>query len=178
MDAHPVFAPLGDEAIAVVTTGVHVRQLDLAVPVSADEPGGAFAERLALLVPLLADARRRGGRALVGRGLPKVNACCRSIGRQPLALSSAQAHAANARSSELRGAFGIAFANIAKIIAVLEHHQSAGRLRSESPVVTLTALIGPLLVQEMFRRTGIGFAVPQIDTRAHVAAFLEGRVER
>jgi AcrR family transcriptional regulator len=83
-----------------------------------------------------------------------------------------------ARSTDLRGAFGGALANISKVVAVLRHHQSTGSLRSEEPLATLTALVGPLLVQEMFRRAGIGPTVPSVDPRAYIRAFLEGRMAR
>jgi AcrR family transcriptional regulator len=80
-----------------------------------------------------------------------------------------------ARSAELRGAFDSALANVGRLVSILVHHQTAGRLRTEEPMTMLMALIGPLLVHEMFRRTGIGAAASTIDTRAYVRAFLEGR---
>jgi len=81
-----------------------------------------------------------------------------------------------ARGSELHGAFDGALRNVGKVAAILEHHHAAGRLKPEEPLTTLTALIGPVVVREMFRRAGIGPASPTIDTRAYVRAFLEGRL--
>lgn len=79
-----------------------------------------------------------------------------------------------ARSSELRGAFDGGLRNIGALVAIVQHHQAAGRMRSEDPMITTTALIGPLLVQAMFRRAGVG-APGTLDARDYVRAFLEGR---
>jgi len=82
-----------------------------------------------------------------------------------------------ARSDELRGAFGTALSNVGRITAIFQHHQAKGRLRAEEPMTAVTALIGPLMVREMFRRAGIGGGLAAIDTQAYVRAFLEGRLE-
>lgn len=79
------------------------------------------------------------------------------------------------RSADLRGAFSSGLRNIGRLTAVLQHHQAAGRLRAEAPMTTLAALIGPVMVQEMFRRAGIARRAPKIDAHDHVQAFLEGR---
>jgi hypothetical protein len=42
-------------------------------------------------------------------------------------------------------------------------------------MTALNALIGPLMVQEMFRRAGLEPVPPPVDARQHVRAFLEGR---
>ena len=79
------------------------------------------------------------------------------------------------RSPDLRGAFGAALENLGRLSAILRHHQAEGRLRPEDPMDTLVALMGPLLVREMFRRAGIGQAPPPISARKYVRAFLDGR---
>jgi hypothetical protein len=52
-------------------------------------------------------------------------------------------------------------------------HQAEGRLRSEDPTVTLVALIGPLMVYNLFRRAGVGPTPSGIDAREHVRTFLD-----
>lgn len=80
-----------------------------------------------------------------------------------------------ARSTELRKPFAAALKNIGRLTGIVAHHQAAGRLGPEDPMTTLTALIGPLLVREMFRRAGVGRVRRAFDVQAHVRAFLEGR---
>lgn len=81
-----------------------------------------------------------------------------------------------ARSTDLRAAFGTALRNVARLTVILQHHQSAGRLKREEPMTALTALIGPLLVREMFERAEVAGDLPAVDSRAHVKAFLGGRI--
>jgi AcrR family transcriptional regulator len=80
-----------------------------------------------------------------------------------------------ARSPDLRGAFGAAARNIATVASIVERHQAEGRLRSEDSMHTVNALIGPLMVSEMFRGAGLETTTP-IDADEHVSRFLEGRV--
>ena len=79
-----------------------------------------------------------------------------------------------ARDSELHEAFGSALANIKGLTKILRHHQAAGRLRKADPMTTLVALIGPLMVREMFRRAGIGGRRPALDVDGYVQSFLSG----
>lgn len=81
-----------------------------------------------------------------------------------------------ARSADLRAALGTALRNIGGLTAILQHHQAAGRLRPEEPMVTLTALIGPLMVHEMFRRAGVVANAAPFESRGYVECFLEGRL--
>jgi AcrR family transcriptional regulator len=80
-----------------------------------------------------------------------------------------------ARGTDLRGAFEAASTNIRGLIEIVGHHQAAGRLRPEQPMITLVALIGPLLALEMFRRASMADAASTIDPGSYVQAFLEGR---
>lgn len=79
-----------------------------------------------------------------------------------------------ARNRELGGAFRLAAENIRALTGILMRHQAEGRLRSQDPTGTLVALIGPLMVHNMFTRSGVGPPPPEIDARAHVRAFLYG----
>lgn len=80
-----------------------------------------------------------------------------------------------ARSKELRKPFGAALKNVGGLAAILRHHQAEGRLVDEDPLEALTALIGPLLVREMFRRAGVGRVPKGLDLKTHVRCYLAGR---
>jgi AcrR family transcriptional regulator len=79
------------------------------------------------------------------------------------------------RDEELGGAFRGAAANLGVALDILARHQGSGRLRSEDPMMTLTTLIAPLMVNEMFRRAAVGPPPADIDPPLYVRAFLEGR---
>jgi AcrR family transcriptional regulator len=80
-----------------------------------------------------------------------------------------------ARGRDLHGAFGRAASNVRALAEIVAHHQADARLLPEDPTASLIALIGPLMVSEMFRRSGLGEPPAPIDPRKHVAAFLHGR---
>jgi AcrR family transcriptional regulator len=79
------------------------------------------------------------------------------------------------RHRDLAPAFEGGMENIRQLVAVITAHQEAGRLRPENPVAALTALLGPLMVTEMFRRAGIAHPPDRIDAVDHVRAFMVGR---
>jgi len=78
------------------------------------------------------------------------------------------------RDGELRGAFRTAAENIGVALELLRRHQASGRLREEDPMVTMAALIGPLMVNEMFRRADAGPPPADIDASRYVRVFLDG----
>lgn len=80
-----------------------------------------------------------------------------------------------ARNEELRGAFQHAAVNIGHAADILARHQREGRLRPESPAAAVTALIAPIMVNEMIRRAGVGIGGEPIDSHEYVRAFLDGR---
>lgn len=61
---------------------------------------------------------------------------------------------------------------------VLARYQGEGLLRQEPVLVTIGALVGPLIVNRMIRRVGAVGMVPEIDAHAHVTWFLQGRQAR
>jgi AcrR family transcriptional regulator len=80
------------------------------------------------------------------------------------------------RDAALRPALEVAWENLGFLVRIIGHHQARGALREESPLTTLTALIGPLFVIGMF-----GDAHPaksMFDAEEHVRAFLHGRAPR
>ena len=79
-----------------------------------------------------------------------------------------------ARNDELRGAFRHAAMNMGLAVEILARHQGEGRLRPEEPVFALTALIAPVMVNEMIRRAGVGLHPIRIDSKEQVRTFLGG----
>lgn len=64
------------------------------------------------------------------------------------------------------------FSNIGQLLA---RYQSEGILRREHPFHAIAALLGPLMVITMLRRTTDRFEAPPINSDDHVRAFLRGR---
>ena len=79
------------------------------------------------------------------------------------------------RHPELKGAFNTAWGNIQNILKIIQEYQSQGLLKSEAPLTSLNALIGPLMTGQMIRRANRGLPIPEMDVSVHVDAFLHGR---
>jgi hypothetical protein len=79
------------------------------------------------------------------------------------------------RYPDLQGSFKTPWKNIQLIIAIIQEYQKQGQLKHEPPLACLTALIGPILVSQMIHHANLNLSVPDIDTQAHVDAFLHGR---
>ena len=82
------------------------------------------------------------------------------------------------RNPDLRGSINTPWKNIQGIIKSIESYQERGMLRRESPLATLGALMGPIMINQMFRHADVDLPVPEIDSRAYVDAFLNGRKGR
>ncbi len=80
-----------------------------------------------------------------------------------------------ARNADLSGGFRLATSNIRALAGIVARHQAAGHLRPEDPMMSLSVLIAPLMVNEMFRRASAGPPPSAIVASQHVRAFLEGR---
>lgn len=80
------------------------------------------------------------------------------------------------RNPDLRAAFNTPWLNLQGILGIIREYQARGQLMAEAPLESLSALIGPVMVNQMFRRADLGWPVPAIDHEAHVAAFLRGRI--
>jgi AcrR family transcriptional regulator len=85
----------------------------------------------------------------------------------PLLLVEAGRHA------ELRPALQTANENLQSVIRVIVHHQAAGRLRSEDPMVTTMTFLGPLFVRGLTAAVNPG--LPPLHREEHVDGFLVGR---
>jgi len=80
------------------------------------------------------------------------------------------------RYPDLKGSFNTPWKNIQGIIEIMQKYQKQGQLKKESPLECLSALIGPIMVSQMFQRANLTLSVPALDPRAHVDAFLNGRI--
>jgi len=79
------------------------------------------------------------------------------------------------RYPDLQGTFHKPWENIQGIIKIIQKYQKDGQLKNESPLASLSALIGPILVGQMLQHANLNLPVPAIDPQAHVDAFLNGR---
>jgi len=79
------------------------------------------------------------------------------------------------RYPDLQGSFNTPWKNIQLMIEIIQKYQQQGKLKAESPLACLTALIGPILVTQMILHANLNLPVSAMDTQAHVDAFLNGR---
>lgn len=79
------------------------------------------------------------------------------------------------RNPDLKDSITTPWKNLQGIIKTIETYQRRGLLRREPPLATLSALIGPVMINQMFRRSNLDLPIPQVDARGYVDAFLHGR---
>jgi AcrR family transcriptional regulator len=79
------------------------------------------------------------------------------------------------RYPDLQGLLNVPWKNIQAVLKIIQKYQQLGQLKLESPLASLSALIGPILVAQMFRRANLSLPFPPIDPQGHVDAFLHGR---
>jgi len=79
------------------------------------------------------------------------------------------------RNPDLQGSFDVPWKNIQRTIEIIRNYQVQGVLKQESALASLSALIGPLMVNQMFRRTNLNLPLPVTDPQEHVASYLRGR---
>jgi AcrR family transcriptional regulator len=79
------------------------------------------------------------------------------------------------RYPDLQRSFNTPWRNIQAILRTIQRYQEQGLLKDESPLASLSALIGPILAIQMLRHAKLDLPVPAIDPKAHVEAFLDGR---
>jgi AcrR family transcriptional regulator len=79
------------------------------------------------------------------------------------------------RNPDLQGSFNTPWKNIQTIIKIIQKYQEQGQLKNESPLVCISALIGPILVSQMFRNANLNLPISTTDPQAHVDSFLLGR---
>jgi len=79
------------------------------------------------------------------------------------------------RYPELRNVLQTPLANIQGLVQIIARYQSQGLLIDEPPLTSLTVLLAPILLSQMFRRANTGLPAPAIDLHEYVEAFLNGR---
>ena len=80
------------------------------------------------------------------------------------------------RHSELADALKTPLANIQDLAKIIAAYQAQGQLRPESPLTSLSVLLGPLMMNFTFARANPeGLPIQSIDARDYVQAFMHGR---
>ena len=79
------------------------------------------------------------------------------------------------RHPELKNTLQAALANIQGIVRIIERYQQEGHLKKEPPLVTVNALLAPMMVNEMYRRVNDAILLSMITVQEYVEAFLFGR---
>jgi len=79
------------------------------------------------------------------------------------------------RNPDLQGSINTPWNNLQGIIEIIQEYQKQGSLKDESPFATISALLGSIMINQMFRHANLNLAVPGIDPQTHVDAFLNGR---
>lgn len=79
------------------------------------------------------------------------------------------------RNPDLQGSIDTPWKNLQGTFNIIQEYQKQGLLKNESPFATVSALMGPIMIYQMFRRANLKLPVPAIDPQVHVEAFLQGR---
>ncbi len=79
------------------------------------------------------------------------------------------------RNPDLQGSISTPWKNIQGIIQIIRRYQELQLLKNESPLAALSALIGPIMINQIFRRAKLNLPVPAIDPQEYVDGFLNGR---
>lgn len=79
------------------------------------------------------------------------------------------------RNPDLKGSITTPWRNIQGIVEIIERYQIQGSLKRESPIATLSALLGPIMINQMFKHAELDLPVPEIDSKVYVEGFLDGR---
>lgn len=79
------------------------------------------------------------------------------------------------RHPDLRSSIGAPLRNLQGVISIVQRYQEEGRLSAESPLATISSLLGPVMIGQMFRRANLELPAPAADLESHVEAFLRGR---
>jgi AcrR family transcriptional regulator len=79
------------------------------------------------------------------------------------------------RNPDLQGSISAPYKNIQGIIKIIQKYQKQGLLKNEPPLAALSALLGPIMVNQMFRRANLNLSAPALDPQDHVDSFLHGR---
>lgn len=78
------------------------------------------------------------------------------------------------RHDELREAIHVPFMLISHFGDIIARYQSEGKMRPGNPLLIVSALLGPLIINTLLRMADSDLPLPVIDLRAHVENFLRG----
>ena len=76
---------------------------------------------------------------------------------------------------ELKNAITTPWANIQIIFDIIDEYQKQGVLVKESPLTSISVLIGPYMISQMWLRAVEDLPIPTIDPQEQVEYFLHGR---
>jgi AcrR family transcriptional regulator len=79
------------------------------------------------------------------------------------------------RNPDLQGSINTPYKNLQGIIKIIQKYQKQGLLKNESPLAALSALLGPIMINQMFRHAHLNLSTPALDPPDHVNSFLHGR---
>lgn len=79
------------------------------------------------------------------------------------------------RYPELRKSLNTPWKNIQVLLDIIQQHQEQGHLKKEPLLTSISVLLGPLMVSQMFLRANPDLPIPTIDIQTHVDSFLHGR---
>lgn len=82
------------------------------------------------------------------------------------------------RHPELQPSMSAPLRNLRGVIGIIERYQEEGLLSAESPLATISSLLGPIIISQLFRRANLAPPVPAVDPKAYVGAFLRGRAQQ
>jgi len=80
------------------------------------------------------------------------------------------------RNPEMRRSLDIPWNNVQVVLEIIKRYRTQGVLKNESPLACLSALIGPIMVSQMFRRANPDIAAPAVEPKEYVDVFLRGRL--
>ena len=79
------------------------------------------------------------------------------------------------RNPDLNTSVSTPLQNLQGTIEILQRYQAQGELKQESTLITISALLGPIMVYGMINHATLDMDMPPIDLQSHVDAFLQGR---
>lgn len=79
------------------------------------------------------------------------------------------------RNPDLQSSVNTPLNNLQSATKIIQKYQKQGLLKKEAPLATLSALMGPIMINQMFRHASLDLPIPPIDPQVHVDYFLNGR---
>ncbi len=80
-----------------------------------------------------------------------------------------------ARYPELRQTLDVPMSIVLKLAKLIEKYQVAQQLKSEDPLTSVIALLGPIILSKMLRSASVELPIPIPDLMSHVDLFITGR---